>query len=50
VQYFTAFTFIHRDYYELIDTTGRCIREDKAGCIENKHNPILERLGLDSEQ
>ena len=38
-----------KDYCELVDTTGKIIREDKHGYIEEK-NPILERLGLDSEQ
>jgi hypothetical protein len=33
-----------------VDCTGRCIREDKAGYIEQHHSPILARLGLDSEQ
>jgi hypothetical protein len=35
---------------ELVDCTGRCIREDKAGYIEEHYSPILARLGLDSEQ
>jgi REP element-mobilizing transposase RayT len=39
-----------KDYCELIDITGRCIREEKAGYIDNSHSPILERLGLDSQQ
>ncbi len=39
-----------KDYIELVDTTGRCIRDDKAGHIDNTHSPILERLGLDSAQ
>ncbi|WP_102797436.1 transposase [Bowmanella denitrificans] len=39
-----------KDYCELVDTTGRCIREDKAGHIDNHQSPILERLGLNSEQ
>ncbi|QHJ12659.1 hypothetical protein FX988_02917 [Paraglaciecola mesophila] len=39
-----------KDYCELIDTTGRCIRDDKAGYIDNTQSPILERLGLDSAQ
>ena len=39
-----------RDYCELVDTTGRCIRNDKAGHIDNSESPILERLGLDSAQ
>jgi hypothetical protein len=43
-----AFSLI--DYCELVDCTGRCIREDKAGYIEQHHSPILARLGLDSEQ
>ena len=38
-----------KDYCELVDTTGKIIREDKRGYIEEQ-NPILERLGLDSEQ
>jgi hypothetical protein len=38
------------DYCELVDCTGRCIREDKAGYIEQHQSPILERLGLDTEQ
>jgi len=38
------------DYCELVDCTGRCIRCDKAGYIEQRKNPILERLGLNSEQ
>jgi hypothetical protein len=33
-----------------VDCTGRCIREDKAGYIEQQHSPILARIGLDSEQ
>ncbi|ABG40410.1 conserved hypothetical protein [Paraglaciecola sp. T6c] len=39
-----------KDYCELVDTTGRCIREDKAGHIDNTHSPILQRLGLDAAQ
>jgi hypothetical protein len=38
------------DYCELVECTGRCIREDKTGYIEQHHSPILARLGLDSEQ
>jgi REP element-mobilizing transposase RayT len=39
-----------KDYCELVDTTGRCIRDETAGYIDNSHSPILERLGLDSAQ
>jgi hypothetical protein len=38
------------DYCELVDCTGRCIREDKASYIEQHHSPILACLDLDSEQ
>jgi REP element-mobilizing transposase RayT len=38
------------DYCELVDCTGRCIRDDKAGYIEQHHSPNLARLGLDTEQ
>jgi hypothetical protein len=38
------------DYCELVDCTGRCIREDKVGYIEHSHNPILERIGHNTEQ
>jgi REP element-mobilizing transposase RayT len=39
-----------KDYCELVDTTGRCIRDDKAGHIDNTQSTILQRLGLDSAQ
>lgn len=39
-----------KDYCELIDTTGRCIREEKTGYIDSSHSPILERLGLAADQ
>jgi REP element-mobilizing transposase RayT len=42
--------FSLQDYCELVDTTGRCIRADKAGHIELQHSPNLSRLGLDAEQ
>ena len=38
------------DYCELIDCTGRCIRENKAGHIESHHSPILAKLGLNTDQ
>lgn len=33
------------DYCELVDSTGRCIREEKVCYIDHSHNPILERIG-----
>ena len=42
--------FCLKDYCELVESTGRCIREDKAGYITPEHSPILTRLGLSDEQ
>jgi hypothetical protein len=39
--------YLLQDYCELVDITGRCIGEDKAGYIEDHLSSILERLGLD---
>ncbi|MFT7372640.1 MAG: hypothetical protein ACI9T9_001327 [Oleiphilaceae bacterium] len=39
-----------KDYCELVDITGRCIREDKTGYIEDHQSPILHRLGLNYQQ
>ena len=39
-----------KDYCELVEETGRVIRDDKAGHIDSAHSPILTRLGLNSEQ
>jgi hypothetical protein len=37
------------DDCELVDCTGCCIREDKVGYIEHGHNPILERIGINTQ-
>jgi hypothetical protein len=42
--------FSLQDYCELVDTTGRIIRADKAEAIDSAQNPILSRLGLSEEQ
>jgi hypothetical protein len=39
-----------KDYCELVDTTGRCIRDDNTGHIEDSQSPILQRLGLNTVQ
>jgi hypothetical protein len=38
------------DYCELVDSTGRCIREDKVGYIEHSNNPTIECIGLNTQQ
>jgi len=38
------------DYMELVDWTGRIIREHKRGQIDNQLSPILERLSIDPKQ
>jgi hypothetical protein len=42
--------FSLQDYCELVDTTGRIIRADKAGAIDSAHSLILSRLGLSAVQ
>jgi REP element-mobilizing transposase RayT len=42
--------FSLKDYCELVDLTGRIIRNDKAGHIDHQQLPILRRLGLSDEQ
>jgi REP element-mobilizing transposase RayT len=42
--------FSLKDYCELVDLTGRIIRNDKAGHIDHQQQPILRRLGLSDEQ
>jgi hypothetical protein len=37
------------DYLELVDWTGRVIREDKRGAISGKVPALLVMLGLESE-
>ena len=42
--------FAFHDYLELVDWTGRAIREDKRGHIPSHLAPILERLGYSPDQ
>ena len=41
--------FSLKDYIELVDITGRAIREDKPGHIDNNFPSILKRLNIDTE-
>ena len=45
----TAIPFTFEDYLELVDETGRVIREDKRGYIDGRTPPLLERLNIDPE-
>lgn len=38
------------DYLELVDWTGRVLRDDKRGAILNSLPPILGRLNIDPKQ
>ena len=38
------------DYLELVDWTGRIIRDDKRGAIPASSDGILNRLGIDESQ
>ena len=38
------------DYLELVDWTGRIIREDKRGYIKQSTPPILKRLSVDQQE
>ena len=44
-----AIPFAFDDYLELVDATGRVIREDKRGYIPGETLRILERLNIDPE-
>ncbi len=39
--------FVLKDYIQLVDLTGRIIREDKSGYIEPSQPSILERIGIE---
>lgn len=45
-----AIAFSLKDYCALLDSTGRIIRDDKAGHIDQQHQLILQTLGLSNEQ
>ncbi len=42
-------TFELKDYLELIEMSGRCIRIDKAGYIEENQPAMLTRLNINPE-
>jgi hypothetical protein len=42
--------FTYRDYLQLVDWTGRVIRDDKVGYIDNQLPPILSRLQIEKNE
>ena len=42
--------FAHNDYIELVDWSGRMVRENKRGAIPKHEPPILQRLGINPER
>ena len=42
--------FLLRDYLELLDWSGKILREDKRGSIDHTAPPILERLNMDDDK
>jgi len=44
-----AFSFTSKDYLELVDWSGRAIRDGKQSAISSSLPPILKRLKLDPE-
>jgi hypothetical protein len=46
----TAIPFAFDDYLEVVDATGRVIREDNRGFIPGETPRMLERLAIDPEQ
>jgi len=45
----SALPFTREDYFELVDVTGRLIREGKRGAIHSDIPSIVERLGIEPD-
>jgi hypothetical protein len=41
-----ALPFTREDYFDLVDTTGRILRDDKRGAIASELPAIVSRLGI----
>ena len=46
----TSIAFSITDYFELVDWTGRAIRDDKRGAINTSLPSIMQRLGIASDE
>ena len=49
IVYLISPPFSLKDYLELTDWTGRCVRQDKRGHIKSTTPAILKKLALDEE-
>jgi hypothetical protein len=45
----TALPFTQEDYFDLVDQTGRMLRENKRGAIDPSKIPIITRFGIDPQ-
>lgn len=45
----TVCRFRVMDYLELVDSTGRALRDDKRGAISTHAAGVLDRLGIDEK-
>lgn len=45
-----ALPFTREDYFDLVDKTGRVIRDDKRGVINAHHLPIIQSFGIDPDK
>ena len=41
-----ALPFTQADYLQLLDTSGRIIRDDKRGYIPSELPPLIQQLGI----
>jgi REP element-mobilizing transposase RayT len=44
-----ALPFTQEEYFNLVDETGRLLREDKRGAIDASKAPLIKRLGINPE-
>ena len=45
-----ALPITQEDYFDLVDATGRCIRQDKRGSISQNTAKIINQFGIDPDQ
>jgi hypothetical protein len=45
----SALPFTRNDYFQLVDITGRIIRDDKSGALHSDIPSIVEKLGIEPD-